>query len=59
MGAERPGTIDKLAASGALPKRKLPGRVRASGFLETDLVALMTTAPAPIPRQAQTESETA
>jgi hypothetical protein len=34
--------VDTLAASGVLPKRKLPGRVRASGFLESDLVALLT-----------------
>lgn len=34
-------TIDKLAATGVLRKRKLPGRVRASGFLESDLVALL------------------
>lgn len=34
--------VDRLAASGALPKRKLPGRKRASGFLESDLVALIT-----------------
>ena len=35
-------TVDKLAATGVLPKRKLPGRVRASGFLESDLVSLLT-----------------
>lgn len=34
-------TVDKLAASGVLPKRKLPGRVRASGFLEDDLNAVI------------------
>jgi hypothetical protein len=34
-------TVDKLAASGVLAKRKLPGRVRATGFLESDLVALL------------------
>ena len=33
-------TIDKLAATGVLKKRRLPGRVRASGFLESDVVAL-------------------
>jgi hypothetical protein len=35
-------TVDKLAASGILQKRKLPGRKRASGFLEADLIALVT-----------------
>lgn len=34
-------TVDKLAADRVLPKRKLPGRVRASGFLEADLAALI------------------
>lgn len=34
-------TVDNLAASGTLRKRKLPGRVRASGFLESDLAALL------------------
>jgi predicted DNA-binding transcriptional regulator AlpA len=34
--------IDYLAAQGILPKRRLPGRLRACGFLESDLVALMT-----------------
>lgn len=34
-------TVDKLAASGVLRKRKLPGRVRAAGFLESDLNALL------------------
>jgi len=34
-------TIDKLAASGFLKKRKLPGRVRASGFLASDVDALI------------------
>lgn len=33
--------VDKLAASGALAKRKLPGRVRASGFLASDVDALI------------------
>jgi predicted DNA-binding transcriptional regulator AlpA len=33
--------VDKLAASGVLPKRKLPGRMRASGFLESDLNELL------------------
>jgi predicted DNA-binding transcriptional regulator AlpA len=35
-------TVDKLAATGILAKRKLPGRTRASGFLESDVVALIT-----------------
>jgi len=34
-------TIDGLAATGALPRRKLPGRVRGSGFLSSDVEALM------------------
>lgn len=34
-------TVDKLHAQGILRKRKLPGRIRASGFLETDLVKLI------------------
>ena len=34
-------TVDKLAATGVLKKRKLPGRVRASGFLESDVTALI------------------
>ena len=33
--------VDKLAASGVLRKCKLPGRVRAAGFLETDINALI------------------
>ena len=35
-------TVDKLATSGTLRKRTFPGRQRASGFLEADLVALLT-----------------
>lgn len=34
-------TIDKLHAQGILRKRKLPGRVRASGFLESDVERLI------------------
>lgn len=34
-------TVDKLAAGGILPKRRLPGRVRAAGFLESDVVKLI------------------
>ena len=34
--------VDKLAAAGLLRKRKLPGRVRASGFLESDVSAFIT-----------------
>ena len=33
--------IDKLASSGVLPKRTLPGRARGAGFLESDLLALV------------------
>jgi hypothetical protein len=33
--------VDKLAASGFLKKRKLPGRVRASGFLASDVDGLI------------------
>jgi hypothetical protein len=33
--------VDKIAASGLLTKRKLPGRVRASGFLASDVDALI------------------
>jgi predicted DNA-binding transcriptional regulator AlpA len=34
--------IDRLAKDGALVKRKLPGRKRSAGFLEADVVALIT-----------------
>src|SRR5580692_3193674 len=34
-------TVDKLAAAGILAKRKLPGRVRASGFLASDVDKLI------------------
>jgi hypothetical protein len=33
--------IDRLAKDGALVKRRLPGRKRAAGILEADLLALM------------------
>jgi hypothetical protein len=33
--------VDKLAESGVLKKRKLPGRIRAAGFLESDVIALI------------------
>jgi hypothetical protein len=33
--------IDRLAKDGALVKRKLPGRKRAAGILESDLLALI------------------
>lgn len=33
--------IDRLAAQGVLPKVRLPGRQRAAGFLEADLLALI------------------
>jgi len=35
-------TIDKLGAQGVLRKRRLPGRLRSSGFLESDVTALIT-----------------
>lgn len=34
--------IDKLAATGVLTKRKLPGRKYAAGFLESDIITLIT-----------------
>ena len=34
-------SVDHLAAQGHLPKRKLPGRRRSAGFLESDLTALI------------------
>lgn len=34
-------TIDSLAKSGVLRKRILPGRTRAAGILESDLIALI------------------
>ena len=33
--------IDKLSASGELPRRTLPGRRRAAGVLESDVIALV------------------
>lgn len=38
-------TLDKLAAAGVLVKRKFPGRVRSSGFLEADVNALIQKQP--------------
>ena len=35
-------TVDNLAKSGMLRKRTFPGRIRASGFLESDVVELLT-----------------
>ena len=35
-------TVDSLAQSGTLHKRTFPGRVRASGFLESEVVDLLT-----------------
>ena len=35
-------TVDNLAQSGTLHKRTFPGRVRASGFLEAEVEALLT-----------------
>jgi hypothetical protein len=37
-----PRTIDRLGVTGVLRKRKLPGRVRAVGFLESDVAAFIT-----------------
>jgi hypothetical protein len=34
-------TVDKLTVTGVLQKRKLPGRVCATGFSESDVVALI------------------
>jgi hypothetical protein len=34
--------VDHLAATGVLTKKRLPGRVRARGILESDLVTLLT-----------------
>jgi len=34
-------TVDKLAASGILKRRFLPGRKRGAGFLESDILALL------------------
>jgi len=34
-------TIDKLHAQGILKKHRLPGRLRCSGFLESDVNALV------------------
>lgn len=39
--------VDRLAKDGALMKRKLPGRKRAAGILESDLLALMADGAAP------------
>ena len=35
-------TVDALAKSGTLRKRTFPGRKRASGFLESDVIDLLT-----------------
>jgi len=37
-----PRTIDNLAKIGALKRRILPGRVRSVGFLESDVLGLIT-----------------
>jgi hypothetical protein len=39
--------VDRLAKDGALMKRKLPGRKRAAGILESDLLALIAEGAAP------------
>lgn len=38
-------TIDRLARTGALGRRKLPGRVRGAGFLASEVEALVLVAP--------------
>lgn len=43
--------VDRLARDGTLPKRRLPGRQRGAGILESDLVALLV---APVLAAAQT-----
>ena len=35
-------TVDNLAASGILKKKMFPGRTRGCGFLESDVVALIS-----------------
>jgi predicted DNA-binding transcriptional regulator AlpA len=35
-------TVDKMAKTGMLRKRTFPGRIRASGFLESDVAELLT-----------------
>lgn len=37
-------TIDALAAAGTLRRVRLPGRTRSAGFVEADIVALMSKA---------------
>lgn len=37
--------VDRLAADGVLRKVRLPGRARAAGFLESDVVALIGGGP--------------
>jgi hypothetical protein len=39
--------VDRLAKDGALVKRKPPGRKRAAGILESDLLALIADGAAP------------
>jgi hypothetical protein len=39
--------VDRLAKDGALMKRRLPGRKRAAGILESDLLALIADETAP------------
>jgi hypothetical protein len=39
--------VDRLAKDGALVKRRLPGRKRAAGILESDLLALIADEAAP------------
>jgi hypothetical protein len=41
MLAKSVRTIDKLAATGVLKRRLLPGRKRSAGFLESDILVLL------------------
>ena len=40
-------TIDRLARTGALQRRKLPGRVRGAGFLASDVETLIVVVGVP------------
>jgi predicted DNA-binding transcriptional regulator AlpA len=50
--------VDKLAASGVLAKRNLPGRLRASGFLASDVDRLIAECGKPSVTTADTYSKT-
>jgi len=51
--------IDRLAKDGVLPKRRLPGRQRAAGVLESDLLALLTAGPPAPATRAKAEAREA